>query len=1682
MRHLRQLLGRSGWPQAEKRRIEKSSRSGQKRRLISELLERRELLAGDILASSYHNASMPTDVDANQQVTPLDALMVINYLSQPGAGVQGEQISGFVDVNDDGQVSASDALMVINELNRLGEGAGDPVIELQLRALGGDANGDILSSTTNGDGTRVIDVSVGQVFDLEISYLDLRGDGETNGVPDRRGVFQLVSDIKVGGVGITDPGSFVVPLISEAQQLSVGSELETAFPDSTLLLRIELTDADGDIVSTNNIDILADAFVADPAGTVAAALPTVETADGVAFTADDFEIIQIPGENTPGGTADDFVLQVRFKGADKIGQDQLNVNLKPRIQSGTFTFPLDQAQVPHATREFAVTNGLPDPPDNIDYSLDFASRSIGQRSFYSNTGARGVFNPSDPDQLFNEIRGLGSTSIVPDVTGADENTLNDPFDSYSIPIFIKEAVNGLEFSVNMGEDAEAILIYGFLDPSTSQDGLVAASATFGTSTEINVVATTAGEEFNGVRILFNGGGAGDVAPTAAYDTNSKEITVTYNSQAATVANRSYNAIAAAINGLAAFDADVVTGGDGAAAFVEPASTPELAGGGEPRSIVTEDRLTLDEDARFIINALPIGSVQQPGVLGFATASASIDEDAGTVTLTVNRTSGSDGEVTVNYATADGSAAAGSDYTAKNGTLTFAEGVTSQTIVIDITNDSEDEPDQDFTVTLSVPGGGATLGTDVATVTIVDDDEPVVVPGSLALADAAISVNEGAGTATFTINRSGGSDGSVSVTYATSNGTATAGEDYTAVNQSVTFAAGETTKTVMVAITDDAVVENDETFTLTLSAPTNGATLGTVTTSTATIIDNDNPTPVPGVFVIAPATVTVDEDAGTVQFTVNRTTGSDGAVSVGYATMNGTATAGEDYTAASATLDFADGETSKIFTVAITDDSVDESDETFSVTLSNPTNGASLGAVATSTVTIADNDEPVLLPGVLSIDPAATTVNEDAGTVTFTVNRTAGSDGIVTVAYATANGTATAGADYTATSGTLNFAAGETSKMITVPILDDTVDESSETFTVTISNPTGGATLGATQVSTVTITDNDEPVLLPGVLSIDPAATTVNEDAGTVTFTVNRTAGSDGIVTVAFATANGTATAGADYTATSGTLNFAAGETSKMITVPILDDTVDESSETFTVTISNPTGGATLGATQVSTVTITDNDEPAVVAGVLSISPANRTVDEDSGTATFTVTRTGGSDGVITVKYATANGTATAGADYTATSGTLEFADGETSKSFTVPILEDAIDEPNETFTVTISDPTGGASLGTAVVSTATIIDNDVTASPGEFTISPATRSVDESGPTISFTVTRTGGSDGAVSVSYATSDGSATAGADYTAKSDTLDFADGETSKTITINILEDTIDEPNETFRVTLSSPTDGATLGTATVSTAIIVDNDDAPIGTSTISGSIFIDQIENLEEVTESLGAVEPVRDGEQDADERGLVGVLVELRKPSGEVVASALTDANGAYEFTGVPEGSYVLTFGVSSDNVFLAGTNEVPVTVGAATSVVPGNLAVYGTAGALGSVDILASSYLRNNEALIESSDSGRRGGVVSLDGSGNQIFLMAADGFDSVEYIEVLLNSTRDKAIMTIVDNGEVLSAVLSKEEFVVNRAGTALQFFGGYDDHDDFGFAGMETAGSNGFSQAAVDALFARAEQKAV
>ncbi|VXD16034.1 putative aggregation factor core protein MAFp3, isoform C (fragment) [Planktothrix serta PCC 8927] len=361
--------------------------------------------------------------------------------------------------------------------------------------------------------------------------------------------------------------------------------------------------------------------------------------------------------------------------------------------------------------------------------------------------------------------------------------------------------------------------------------------------------------------------------------------------------------------------------------------------------------------------------------------------------------------------------------------------------------------------------------------------------------------------------------------------------------------------------------------------------------TPTPVPTPSPTPSPlSVLAFSGANFSVNENGTSqVDVSVTRTGNSVGNVGVTVNLNNSTATAPDDYNNSPIAVNFTDGDTTpKIVTIPIVDDSLVEADETIDLSFSNIIGDAVLGTQSTATLTILDNDV-LTNPGTLAFSIDNIDINENAGIATVTVNRTGGTDGIVGVNYATSDGNAIAGNDYTTTSGTLTFAAGETSQTFAVNILDDTLVEGNETFNLNLSNITGGATLGTLTTSTITIIEND--LANSGIIAFSSGNFSINENGTPVnTITINRTGGSSGLVTAQITPTDGTATAISDYTNTPLTVTFADGDTTpKTIIIPVIDDTIFEPTETVNLGLTLTTGTAIVGTQNSAILQIIDND-------------------------------------------------------------------------------------------------------------------------------------------------------------------------------------------------------------------------------------------------------------------------------------------------------------------------------------------------------------------------------------------------------------------------------------------------------------------------------------------------------------
>ena len=743
-------------------------------------------------------------------------------------------------------------------------------------------------------------------------------------------------------------------------------------------------------------------------------------------------------------------------------------------------------------------------------------------------------------------------------------------------------------------------------------------------------------------------------------------------------------------------------------------------------------------------------------------------------------------VTVDYRTTnigfEYTAESSSDYTSTNGTLIFEPGEITKTVSVPILADEVEDDGETFLLYLDNPVSAQNGGGGVGTIRDADAADA----SELSVADA-VATEEEDTTLDFVVTLDPAASATVTVDYATADGTATAGDDYTGTNGTLTFAAGDTTKTVSVPITDDTVDDGGETLTLTLSNASGAEISDAAATGT---IRNTEADPLTASFSNLP-----DQHTGA-DFTFDLTFTDE--LAAGWRNVQNA-------------FQVSDGSINRVWRKTRGSDlgwniKVRPSGtDAVTITLPATTDCSSSDGICTDdgrklsnspTATVAGTTTAVETTPTVSIAGGSGTEGSDSS-VTFTVTLAEAASDTVTVDYATSDGTADAEDDYTAASGTLSFAAGETSKTISVAIADDTENESDETFTVTLSNASG-ADVG-TGTATGTIRNRTVVVETAPTVSIAGGSGTEGDD-GSISFTVTLDKAASGTVTVDYETSDGTADAGDDYTATSGTLSFSAGTTSKTLTVPIADDTENESDETFTVTLSNASG-ADLG-----TSTATGTIENRYVAP-LTARFENMPTEHDGSEFTFE----------------------------------LHFSENPElpyrrlrDRSFTLVqanVIRAKRQNPqaankNQSWTITVK-PLGTEQIGITLPAAVSCTDDksictgdgrklshSTSASvAGPVGISVADARVQEAaGAVLAFTVSLSRAPASNVTVNYATSDGTATAGADYTATSGTLTINAGSTSASIDVTVLDDSHDDGGETLTLTLSN----ASNGTLTDSTA--------------------------------------------------------------------------------------------------------------------------------------------------------------------------------------------------------------------------------------------------------------------------
>ncbi|XZO01389.1 MAG: Calx-beta domain-containing protein [Microcoleus sp.] len=677
---------------------------------------------------------------------------------------------------------------------------------------------------------------------------------------------------------------------------------------------------------------------------------------------------------------------------------------------------------------------------------------------------------------------------------------------------------------------------------------------------------------------------------------------------------------------------------------------------------------------------------------------------------------------------------------------------------------------------------------------------------------------------YRISRTESTTAPLTVTY-TMSGTSLNRTDYTSLNGTATIPAGETFVDVALNITDDTLIESNETAILTLSTSTN-YTVGATNTATVTIADNDQNTVTVSATDTSAAEVISGQTTNPGMYRISRTGSTTASLNVPY-TMSGTATNGTDYTSLNGTATIPAGETFVDVALNITDDTLIESNETAILTLSTSTN-YTVGATNTATVTIADNDQNTVTVSATDTSAAEVISGQTTNPGMYRISRTGSTTASLNVPY-TMSGTATNGTDYTSLNGTATIPAGETFVDVALNITDDTLIESNETAILTLSTSTN-YTVGATNTATVTIADNDQNTVTVSATDTSAAEVISGQTTNPGMYRISRTGSTTASLNVPY-TMSGTATNGTDYTSLNGTATIPAGETFVDVQLNVTDDTLIESNETAILTLSTSTN-YTVGATNTATVTIADNDQNTVTIANNNLgAPPDNAGNSPSAARQVTVgsTSTTWSDWVGTedsndyYKFTLANSSNFS----LSLNGLSSDADVQLLDSTGISVIQgSALGGPSAESISTVLSP-GAYYVRVYPYSGSTNYNLSMSAVPNlsTVTVSATDASAAEvvSGQTANpgmYRISRTGSTSAALNVPY-TMSGTATNGTDYTSLNGTATIAAGQTFVDVQLNVTDDTLIESNETAILTLSTSSN-YTVGATNTATVTIADND--------------------------------------------------------------------------------------------------------------------------------------------------------------------------------------------------------------------------------------------------------------------
>ena len=895
------------------------------------------------------------------------------------------------------------------------------------------------------------------------------------------------------------------------------------------------------------------------------------------------------------------------------------------------------------------------------------------------------------------------------------------------------------------------------------------------------------------------------------------------------------------------------------------------------------------------------------------ATSTTQEEENKVTVTVTLDQDPKRTVTIPITATGQGGVSSSDYSGVPASVTFVSGDREEDITFTATDDSIDDDGESVKLGFGTLPGGVSAGiTDETTVSINDDDAPSV---TVSFGQSSYNVAEG-GTVEVKVTLDADPERTVTIPLTATNQGGATDSDYSVVPASLTFGSNDTSKTVTFTAVQDDVDDDGESVKLgfgnTLPA---GVSAGSPAETVVTITDDDVPS-VEASFEKSSYSV---EEGDDVTVTVKLDADPERTVTIPLTATNQDGATDSDYSGVPASVTFVSGDREEDITFTATDDSIDDDGESVKLGFGTLPGGVSAGTTPEATVSINDDDVPSVT---VSFERSTYAVDE-GGDVTVTVTLDADPERTVTIPLTATNQDGATSADYSVVPASLTFGSNDTSKTVTFTAVQDDVDDDGESVKLGFGNTLpDGVTAGTTPETTVSINDDDAPSV---TVSFGQSSYSVDE-GGTVEVKVTLSADPERDVTVPLtATPQGGASS-SDYSGVPTSVTFVPGDTEETITFAAIGDDVDDDDESVKLGFGTLPAGVTEGTANEATVSITDDDDPSVT---VSFESATYTVAE-GGTVEVTVTLSADPERRVTVPLTATNQGETTDSDYSDVPADLTFNRGETEKSFTVQAAEDNLEDSGESVKLGFGSPLPtGVSAGSNDEATVFITNVSPQSS---LTINFGASGYDlAEGDTTMVTVTLSTAPGSEVTIPLTTTEqGGATSG-DYSGVPASLKFGGSDTSKTIPFTATDDTVDDDDESVKLTFGVLPAGVSAGSTDETTVSITDDDVPSVEVSFEKSSYTVAEGGNVTvkvklsadpERTVTIPLTATGQDGATDSD---YSGVPADLTFNSGDteksITFSAVTDGDN-------DDGENVkLTFGTLPTGVSAGTTAEATVSI-----------------------------------------------------------------------------------------------------------------------------------------------------------